>query len=180
MIEIVCYNGGACGDLVTAMIDPREAIVNNTLHLAPDRSLLKKTHLFASDWERNQYLDRTSHHWNSVPSHDLEYHVRQAHDFIAITVENWGTALWAATRFQQLHRPQVWQEMVESCGAQDVSGYAQVMRDFSSLIKTKTQRIIQLERIVTGHAVEDLLQLVPTVDANIYHAWLQQQTGLTT
>jgi hypothetical protein len=179
MIEIVCYNGGACGDLVTAMIDPQEAVVNNTLRLAPDRSLLKKTHLFAGDQERNQYLVRASQHWNSIPSHDLEYHVRQAHDFIAITVEDWDTALWAATRFQQLHRPHVWQEMVESCGANNVKGYAQVMRDFSSLIKTKTQRIIQLERIVTGHAVEDLLQLVPAVDANIYHTWLQQQTGLT-
>lgn len=174
MIDIVCYNGGACGDIITAMIDPRGSTISNKVWLFSDRSLLKKTHLFPNDDARDRYVTRMSHYWKSIPSHDLEYHVRKGHDFIGITVEDWDTALWAATRFKKLHRPQVWQEMVKRCGVQDVPGYAQMMRDFSSLIKTKTQRIIQLERIVSGHVAEDLVALTGRTDEGVYRSWMYQ------
>ena len=86
--NIVVYMGGTCGDLVTAILDPfsTELGSNGNVILGPSRSYLKKPHSFSDDAEKNHYLEETFSWCNSIPSHDLDYHIRQHHKFIGIVV----------------------------------------------------------------------------------------------
>ena len=116
--------------------------------------------------------------YRCLPSHDVEYHSRNGHDIIGIVVKDKDRALWAAERFRRMHRPHVWQEMVDLCGANTVQEYADIMIYIGNTIKTKTQKILYLERILDGHLVADLEGLVdPDIQLNsdVYQQWLTAQ-----
>lgn len=176
-MHIVCYAGGTAGDLVCAMIDPTDAsLENNFVRHSPDRTRLKKPHLFESDLAKHLYIQSLFSRYTSLPSHDLDYHSRHAHDFITVAVKDTTTARWAAERFKTLHRPVVWQELQQSCGARSTDHYAQILIDYSSMIASKTTKVLMLERILSGHAVEDLSSLVQQeVDRDLYDRWLAKQ-----
>ena len=169
-MNIICYTGGTCGDIITSIIDSRDVEINGFgIKIAAARSMLKKPHTFNDDNEKTAYIESMKPLYNSIPSHDLEYHVRQHHEFISITVEDFDVALWAARRFKSLHKPTVWEEMQKFCGATTIPRYAQILIDFSSLVKQHTDKTIKLERIISGYAVDDLLKWVPTIaNADIY------------
>jgi hypothetical protein len=175
--QIVCYTGGTCGDLITAMIDVRGAQVsNNAIRHDRKREKLKKPHLFGSDDEKDRYLIEISCMYDSIPSHDLNYHLDRGHDFITVVVRDQLTALWAAERFKKLHRPHVWEEMQKSCGADSVEDYAKILIDFSNMVSTKTTKIIRLEKILSGDAVKELVDLLNRdVYGGIYQQWLANQ-----
>jgi hypothetical protein len=178
MTHIVCYTGGSCGDIITALIDPRDAVFKGSavMHHA-HRQQLKKPHLFDGDAKRNQYLHNIGQQYLSVPSHDLEYHLRQAHDFITIAVTP-STALWAAERFRALHRPHVWHEMQQACGATSIEDYAQIMIDYSNMVRQHTKKVINLDYILDGSAA-DIVQSYTgqsPLGQDFYAQWLQLQT----
>lgn len=177
-IEIVCYAGGTCGDIITALIDPTESIINNngTVKLPLDRSNLKKPHLFASDQDKLDYIARAGLLYNSIPSHDVEFHVRQSHNFIGIVIEHVDTAMWAATRFKLFHRPHVWEEMQRACGATTIEDYAEILMHMTRVIKQHTDRIITLESIRSGDAVNQIQKLVPVITGqSIYQHWIEKE-----
>ena len=185
MIEIVCYMGGTCGDLVTALIDRTDVSFNinkRTIIHNPIRTRLKKSNLFDSDIEKNQYIQDIGILYNSIPSHDIEYHIRRKHSLIGITVDDYDVALWAALRFKNAHRSHVWQEMQQACGAKSVEDYAQMMIGYSQLIKLHTTRIVKLESIRHGCAVDDLEKILGiTIDKGtrtVYYNWLDMQNGI--
>jgi len=175
--QVVCYAGGTCGDLITAMIDPRSAQVsNNVIRHNKEREKLKKPHLFNSNNEKDHYLCEISCVYDSIPSHDLGYHLDRGHDFITVVVQDPLTALWAAERFKKLHRAHVWEEMQKSCGADSVEDYAKILIDFSNMVSAKTTKIIKLEKILSGDAVNDLVDLLSRdVNGDIYQQWLINQ-----
>jgi hypothetical protein len=175
-MNIICFTGGTCGDILTVMIDSTEVDLSHTwLGLSAERCRLKKPHTFCNDLEKNLYLDQVSLLYNSIPSHDLDYHVRQRHNFISITVKDFGVALWASTRFKEIHRPHVWEEMQRVCGATTIEEYAQRIIDYSNMVQQHTDCIVTLERILSGHAIEDLSQWIKTdLNIDIYKRWLQQ------
>jgi len=177
MNHIVCYTGGTCGDLITAIIDSTHVKEENCVIVhAQQRQRLKKPHIFAGDQEKTQYLDTIFRTYKSVPSHDLNYHVDNRHKFITITVQDFATAVWAAERFKLLHRPHVWQEMIKTCGADSVKAYAQILIDYSRMVVQHTDQVLELERIIKGHAVDDLKQYVDTaLDQDLYTRWLERQ-----
>ena len=114
--------------------------------------------------------------YGSLSSHDLDYHVERRHDFIGISVYQREMALWAAARFQRMHAPHVWQEMVNHCGAGSLDQYAQVLLDFSARLADHTSKIINLADILDGTAIDTLERLVDhPVDRSFYHDWKQQQ-----
>lgn len=175
--SIVCYMGGTCGDLITAIIDPRLAELNNTaVRLEAERSRLKKPHTFKNDLDKDNYISDIGLVYNSIPSHDLTYHINRRHEFIGIVVNDRGVATWAAERFRSLHRPHVWQEMQAHCGADSVDVYTQSMLDFSQLVRNHCGNLIQLERILAGHAVNDLRALgIDAIGKSFYQLWLDKQ-----
>jgi hypothetical protein len=177
---IVCYTGGTCGDLITAMIDPRNVtLVDTTIVLSKHRQQLKKPHLFTNNQEKTEYLDEIFLNYNSIPSHDLDYHVAFNHKLISIAVQDFQTAIWAATRFKQLHRPHVWQEMCQACGVDNIKGYAQALIDYSNMVAQHTTNVLQLEHIVSGQVVESLEKILNTTltstSTDIYRNWLLAQ-----
>jgi hypothetical protein len=185
MIEIVCYMGGTCGDLITAIIDRKDVIFNinkKTITHSPERTQLKKSNLFDSDSAKDQYIQDIGLMYNSIPSHDIEYHISRQHPFIGITVDDYDVALWAANRFKNIHRPHVWKEMQQVCGANSVEDYAQMMIAYSELIKLHTTRTVPLESIkngcVVGHLEKTLNITVDTGAKSLYTNWLAMQNGV--
>ena len=180
---IVCYTGGTCGDLLSALIDPSGAQIteNGTVHHLATRVRLKKPHLFVSDADKDRYLESVSH--ASVSSHDTDYHVRRRHPFIGVQARGDHTALWAAERFRKLHRPHVWQEMQSRCGARNTGDYAQTIMDYGRMIADQTQTIIMLEDIISGSAVDILTQdlglSVCEAAKELYKKWLSVQNFRT-
>ena len=181
-LKIICYTGGTCGDLLSALIDPLDCIFQNkTVFHDIKRQRLKKPHTFSSDEEKDQYLNEIAVCYNSVPSHDLNYHVLRKHSFISITVQDFNTALWAATRFQRCHRPHVWKEMTDQSGADTIEKYAQLLIDYSVMVAQHTENVVQLEHIRNGLAIESLekcLNYTLTKPArNLYQNWLDLQNN---
>ena len=177
-MQIICYAGGTCGDLVTSVIDNRDALINDSKSFTVDavRSCLKKPHTFSNNAEKVQYIADMSMHYLSIPSHDLEFHSTNNDDFIGITVEDKEIAIWAADRFKSLHRPHVWEEMTRACGSNTVEAYAQTLIDFSNLISTKTNKLIKLENILDGTLIEKLSDYVNTpLNDELYQEWLTLQ-----
>ena len=176
--NIICYTGGACGDLLTALIDSSDAqFQQSTILHSGERTKLKKPFLFADDFEKDTYISIISEKYQSVPSHDIEYHINRNHEFIGITVDNRHVALWAANRFKSLHRPHVWDEMSRACGAQNVDDYAQILIDYSTLVRSHTKKIVALEDIVHGDAIARLANLDIDASNNVefYKQWLYLQ-----
>jgi hypothetical protein len=179
-LAIVCYTGGTCGDLISAMIDHRDSTFNfkSVMH-NEQRSRLKKPMVFANDEEKDIYLQQILKQYNSIPSHDLDYHVKQKHQFISITVEDPKVALWAADRFKRLHRPHVWQEMQQACGSNTIEDYAQILIHYSSMVKSYTDKLIRLESIQQGRAVEELESVlsikIDQPGQTLYRNWLNLQ-----
>jgi hypothetical protein len=174
---IVCYTGGTCGDLITTLIDSTDSqLSDNKLLIDVDRERLKKPHLFQSISEKDRYIIAMQK-YASIPSHDLEYHLARNHKFIGIRVQDPDTALWAATRFKELHRPHVWAEMTQACGASTVEEYAQMLIDFGNYISDNTEYIIHLEDIIKGRVLDKLEQIIGrSLDQqakNIYNKWLE-------
>jgi len=171
--------GGTCGDLICVLFDSIDAeIYHNRVSLTLERQRLKKPHTFYNDEEKDQYLENISKIYKSIPSHDIEYHIRRQHEFIGIAVDEFKTALWAARRFKKLHKPQVWKEMQSACGAKTVEEYAQMMLDYSYMIKEQTSKIILLEEIISGQAIEKLQSLVnKQLNCDFYQQWLKAQNG---
>ena len=176
-MNIVCYTGGTCGDMISAILDPNGTRFRHTAVMMddPNRSRLKKPYLFQSDLDKDQYLIEIEKKYQSIPSHDLDYHVRKKHNFIGITVQDQAVALWAAKRFKQLHRAHVWEEMVAACGANTVEDYAQIMIDFSNLVKLHTDRTVTLESIRAGTALDN--PILKTANKNVYRNWMDLQNG---
>jgi len=170
--------GGTCGDIISAIIDVTGArLLKGHVHHTPERTRLKKPHEFSSDAEKDLYL--SSVNFASVSSHDFDYHRLRDHSFTGIAIENLSTALWAAERFQSLHRPQVWDEMRLKCGAGDTDQYAQTMMHYSKLMCEHAKYVILLEDIVRGQAVtqvEQMLNIEVSPSARqFYTEWLMVQ-----
>jgi hypothetical protein len=165
---IVCFLGGTAGDLVAAILDPRE--------LTLERQRLKKQHLFANDDEKDLFLSTTI--YKSIPSHDYAYHVRKNHQVLGVVCRDMTNAMWAAARFKRLHRPHVWQEMTAFCGADSVEAYAKTMLDFGNMIANYTDNLLYLDEIVDGHAVKRLQDLgYQTPGKHKYTEWLLNETS---
>lgn len=176
MIEIICYAGGSCGDLITALIDSKGAYFRNqAVMFDQDRLRLKKPHTFVHDEDKDQYLDEMANKYQSVPSHDIQYHIKRQHNFIGITVKDFNIAIWAAKRFKELHRPHVWAEMASVCGVNSIEDYAQVMIDFSNIVIQHTDRIITLESIKNGVLLQN--PILKNTSKHLYQNWSDLQNG---
>lgn len=171
----VVYMGGCCGDVLTSILDCTGSLFNSdtgAMILPMDRQGLKKPHLFDDDASRDNYVSRASEKYISLPSHDIEYHVRRHHGFIGIAVRNAATAMWAATRFQACHRPQIWQEVQRIHNIHSISEYAQMIMDYSRMIQQRTNRIVWLEDIVHGTIDTQLKTWGYQVNVEHYRTWL--------
>jgi hypothetical protein len=177
---VVCYIGGTCGDLISAMIDPIDAEFRaNTVWHNPERTRLKKPHLFDNDLDKDRYINDVGNRYSSISSHDLDYHVKSGHEFISIVTDKFNVALWAARRFKKLHRPHVWEEMQRACGASTIEDYAQTLIDYSTMVKKYTNKVLDLESIYCGSVIQNLqpwlAKPIGKPSQNLYKNWIDLQ-----
>jgi hypothetical protein len=167
--------GGACGDLVTAVIDSTgvELKDNGSVAIPKYRARLKKPHLFVDNDEKDNYIlefDETS-----ISSHDYSYHVNRKHDIICVGIFDKSTALWAATRFKKFHRPEVWAEMSELCGAETIDDYADMYLHNTNMMSEHQHKIINLEDIIKGNLIPILKQYTDkSLDIDLYNRWKEK------
>jgi hypothetical protein len=179
MIEIVCYMGGTCGDLISAIIDCRDSQLERGRIIHTDiRQRLKKPHQFTTTKDKDDYLKQveTETDYQSISSHDLSYHIESTHSFIGIVCDNFNVALKAAHRFKNFHRPHVWNEMQSAAGAKTVDDYAQMILDFSNLVRQHTTKTVKLESIMSGNVLPELSNILKISfnksSQNVYKDWM--------
>ena len=170
--------GGTYGDLVSGLIN-ENIKVNDVKKIAvPDAeaSRLKKPHLFSSDYEKNQYLEEAAQKFNSISSHDADYHIRNNHKFLAIVVDNYDSALRCAHRFKVSHRDVVWNEMITKCGANSVEDYANAILNFSHMIKNHATWVVSTTEIENEEILLRIqeIQNVP-IQSQVYQMYKQWQ-----
>lgn len=166
---IVCFVGGTAGDIVTQILDPAE--------LCLSRQKLKKPHLFVNDQDKDLFLNTAK--WNSVPSHDFDYHRTHNHNVLGIVCRYMPDAVWAATRFKKLHRPHVWKEMTVFCGADTVEAYAQAILDFGNMLADYTSNVLYLDDVINGNAVHRIQELgYQTPGQDCYDEWINKIKNL--
>jgi hypothetical protein len=72
--------------------------------------------------------------------------------------------------------------MQKACGAQTVDDYAQILIDYSNMIKQHTDKLVRLEAIRNGQGIEELeLVLETKLDStvkNLYQNWRLLQMHL--
>lgn len=185
MIEIVCYMGGTCGDLISAIIDCRDTQFDRSRMIHTEiRQRLKKPHLFSTDKDKDDYLKQVEADtdYRSISSHDLTYHINSGHSFIGITCDDFKIALKAACRFKNFHRPHVWNEMQSASGAKTVDDYAQMILDFSNLVRQHTDKTVKLESIMSGNVLPELSDILKISfdksSQNVYKNWMYLQTNV--
>lgn len=152
----VVYMGGCCGDVVSSLIDWKDSkfnVASRKMELPRRRQRLKTFWEFGDDTEKDRYIDEMAAEYLSLPSHDVEYHLRRGHEFLGITVTDPDIALWAAHRFRESHREVMWRHVCSHAGVAGVPEYADLMLHYSRMIENRTDKIIPLEDIVSGHAL---------------------------
>jgi hypothetical protein len=171
--------GGMCGDLIACLIDSSDSVVRMGRVFTPmNRGKLKKSDSFTNDEEKDLYIKQIEKKYKSIPSHDLEYHIRRKHDFISIVVSDVEVANWAAERFKRLHKIEVWKNVSKNSQIDSIKEYANILLLSSNIIKDNTDKIINLEDIIKGKAIDKLQPHVNSqLNDNFYKEWLiGQQT----
>lgn len=179
--NVICYTGGTCGDLVTAVIDTKGcSLANNKSAVCIDRkrSAFKKPHLFVNDIEKKQRINKMKLKYRSIPSHDSEYHLLSNDSIIGIVTCDKDVAFWASNRFKDLHSNSVWTEMTNYCNAFDITEYSQVIIDFSKMLQTNNSNNLYLEDILSGNLLKRLNEMNIVTCENgeeFYFNWLSKQ-----
>lgn len=175
---IVVYMGGSCGDLVTALLDTADAKFdkeNKRVLLNPQRCKLKKPHLFANNKEKEHFLENIFQTYNSIPSHDLEWHIQRTDPFLGIKVSSRQTAIWAAERFKKLHKPHVWEEVKLATNINSTDQYADLLLHYGKKITSHTDKLLDLDEILNGLAIKKLSWLgysLSTESSDLFHEYI--------
>ena len=175
MPTIVCYNGGCFGDLITALIDTTDAVIDNGTVLHNRSRLCLKEYLnFKNDQEKDNYLNNHNE-YKSISSHDIKYHIKKRHSFIGVITEDVNVALQLSKRFLKL-KEEVY-NVNEIVKFTNINDYAQTILNSSKLIKTFSKRIVTAESILAGTVLFDLEKLteLDINSKNFYNNWLNQQ-----
>ena len=182
----VVYMGGTAGDLVASMIDWQDSrleMIKDRMELPLQRQQLKKPHSFATDEDKDQYVREMSRLYRSLPSHDLDYHLKRQHRTIGIVVETEKAARMAAERFKRSHRARVWQSVCEGFGIENTRQYADLVLNYGNVIKEKVTTVITMEDIVKGNLLRDLSSNLgigfSQQDVVRYQTWMRLITGKT-
>lgn len=183
MIFIV-YMGGCCGDLVASILDWKDTkfdLAYRKINFPLRRQKLKKFYEFSSDKEKDHYVVESSYFYKSLPSHDIDYHLRHDHYVIGITAKTQEAAQWAARRFKSAHKPRVWEQVCKSHQIESVEQYANLIVDYSTWIESKIAKTISLEHILKGNLIEDLQKITAIPldkrSKNHYSSWLDLIRG---
>jgi len=170
---LIVFAGGTCGDIVCELID------RGTMPVFEDgyRSKLKHIDRFNSDLEKMEYIKEAEKKFKSIPSHDLDFHIKNQHNFIGITVMNHKDRLWASERFKIINQPESWEVMAKSSGADTIESYAEVIDQMTKRIKITKNPTIDLHNIRNGTLIDQMqalnIDLISSAKEH-YQNWLKR------
>lgn len=172
---IIVFHGGTAGDLVTAVLDSRNAILDNGLIAFTDqRSELKNNRdsHYKLDW-----LSTEAKQYGAVPSHAEELHVAHNHRFLLVTALTHAESEWAAIRLAQ---SLIIRERASI--ALDLAATSQAIRHYSETYLPHAEHTVSVNDIRHGKLIERLQLLYPHIvcDDTLYVNWIRQQAVLDT
>jgi hypothetical protein len=175
-MDIICYIGGTCGDLVTSVIDSTDSKLDGSkIYTMLSRSKLKSSLFLNSEIEQLNYIKEMESKYLSIPSHKIDLHIKYKHPYITIFTENYDLALWCANRYKNLNKPDVWENMTK-INNDTIESYAQTIIQTCNYSVSHTDRVITLEDILSGNLLSRLSQYVNTpLNEKLYEEWLSRQ-----
>jgi len=175
---ILVFAGGTCGDIVCGSIDDKDFVFDyNTTEIKFDkkREKLKKPHLFKSFKDKQTYLAKAVKKYNCIPSHDIDFHIRNRDNFWGITVEDPKHRLLAAKRFKLKNQPQSWKDIEKMSHSHTAEQYANTIYEMRKKIKRHAKFTIDFSEILSGrliNIIESQDIVISAEKENIYHFWL--------
>ena len=171
-LTIVCFMGGTCGDIVTAIIDETNTTIDidGRILLPKERILLKDPNNFSNNQEKDQLILELT--CKSIASHDYEYHLIRKHSIIYVGIFDMAVAVWAANRFKQLH-PDTWRQF----NNQTVENHAtRYIEHTNMVINNKKIKVIDIKDVVTGKLINKLKEFgfdISNAAEILYSKWLK-------
>ena len=173
-MDIICYAGGTCGDIVASVIDSTDSqLEGSRIQTSMTRSKLKSWLHGMSEAELLGYIESMKLCYLSIPSHRIDFHLKHKHDYITTYADSYELAHWCATRFKNLHPPVVWQKLMNGGTVED---YANIILNTSSHMAEHTDKVISLRDILDGNLLDSLSKYIKTpLNQDLYFSWLAKQ-----
>lgn len=178
---IVCFAGGTYGDIVTVILDSKNCKLDpdGLIVLPDDRMKLKKPHLFLNAKEKNNYIEQMNKKYLSIPSHDLDFHLQNNHNFLGVVCEDKNLRLKASRRFKILHPEYVWKEMQNVSNSNSIEQYANDILEMSKKIIKSDNQYLDVDDILSGNLIKIMERKnnikISEENKNLYKDWLKLQ-----
>lgn len=168
-MHIILYQGGGCGNMVSAVIDSTGSMFMSTGHLIFDSKRRKLQQAFyetnLTDEDRdNVILNSTC---KSLHSHEFDYHIKRKHDFIFIDCDDSKYIDWVCNRFNKIH-------VVIYKNQPDMFLKPAYIRHVTEKVTPYANKIIPISDILEGRLIETLSKYVDTpLKVDLYNKWLE-------
>lgn len=173
-MEIVLYEAGSGGDMISATIDNRGYEFNGTryLILSPehiDRHRLRLSYFVKSmtDEDRDQHIIDISKQYKAVASHLFEYHISRKHDCLFIDNSELEMNAWRLQRVTSLFDMSEW-------GIYSSEEHVKVNSALTLERAKHFPRQIKLRDVLEGRLIKRLEEFGHTdLNEKLYFDWLQ-------
>lgn len=162
---IICFTSGLAGDLVTATIDSKNALISNNgkVLLTHKRNTLKHTVLP----EPQSFLESIFKEYKSISSHQ---HIISDYTTISIGVRDDKLYTIAAERFNKIYSSK---SMPKPFGDIDTTALAKILKNMNNTMIANTDHLLYFDDIIEGKLIEKLQEFVPTeLNQDLYNKWL--------
>lgn len=168
-MHIILYQGGGCGNMVSAVIDATGSLFMSTGHVIFDsnRRTLQQTFYedHIEDIDRDKILETST--CKSIHSHSFDYHIRRKHDFIFIDCDDPKYIQWVCDRFNKIHE-------VLHKNTPELNLTPSYIKSISAKVLPHTTKVIPIADILEGRLLDTLSKYVDTpLNSEIYYKWLE-------
>jgi hypothetical protein len=167
-MHIILYQGGGCGNMVSAVIDSTGSLFLSTGHIVFDskrRTLQQSFYVNQlTDEDRDRIIENST--FKSIHSHLFDYHITRKHDFIFINCDDSKYINWVCDRFNHIHE-------VRNKNQSDAKITPEYIKEVTAKVIPHTNKIIPISDILEGRLIDTLSKYVDTtLDVDLYNKWL--------
>lgn len=171
---IVSFAGGLAGDLVSAVIDSTDCFLlpNGKVNMFTYRKKLKQGATLTEEY-KDEFVSTVSTIYQSIPSHDWEYHLQKKHTTLSIDVKDPELYKFAAKRFISLNQPGLVNKLF---GINSIEEFVPILTDITKKHIAISSHVIYFDDIINGKLIEKL-ELITSTELNteFYNEWLKLQ-----
>ena len=176
---IVCFAGGTSGDIVVAVMDPKNCKHDPEkarIKIPKDRAEMKMFWTFQGVEQKNNFIRKTFENYDTIPSHDVNFHISQgAENVLGITCFDKDLRDRSAKRFKAIHTDQDWDSLLKVTKTETVDQYSDDILSISKKLNDNFPTI-DLSSIINGTLIEKLGALgyqIPDVGISLYDRWIK-------